>query len=76
MHQRVDHDQTGACGEPPFPLQIGPEQEIGQSHRDDLAADPVNGPERPQESLSHPLHPIGNSRPISVGKLLSSEAKI
>ena len=57
-------------GEPPFPLQIGPEQEVSQGHGGDLAADPMNRPKGLQESFSHQLHSIRSPGSISVGKLL------
>jgi hypothetical protein len=62
VNEGVDHDQARSCGEPPLPLLICAHHEVREGHRDDLAADPMRGCERPEKGRSHPLSSIRRTR--------------
>jgi hypothetical protein len=66
VHQRVYCDHAGARRHPAFPVRIGPEQQVGEGHRQHLVRDPVNAAQRLQKGLPH------SGRPIRCAGLISS----
>ena len=58
VQERVDHDHRRPGGDPSFSGRIGPKKQVGQGHRPDLAADPVDLAERLQKGCAHPLAAI------------------